>query len=83
MTNKLISLTSAEKIDADGDSGTEIIINPQHITHFHKAEQKKGNLTHVHFVSGHVALVTQTVEEVKDLLQPELQRGSRTSMGTA
>lgn len=70
MEPKLITLKSANKIDTEGQAGIEIIVNTAHITHFHKAEQREGNLTHVHFTGGQVALVTQTVEEVRDLIEP-------------
>jgi hypothetical protein len=86
MNNKLITLTSANRYDSEGGSaGIEIIVNPEHITHFHKAEQREGNATHIHFVSGQVALVTQTVQEVRELVQPTpmQNRGSRNSMGTS
>ncbi|MEJ7676869.1 MAG: hypothetical protein WKG06_03125 [Segetibacter sp.] len=41
MEAKLITLTSADKIDDQGTPGIEIIVNTAHITHFHKAQQKK------------------------------------------
>lgn len=86
METKLISLTSASRYDSEGGSaGIEIIANPEHITHFHKGEQSEGKVTHIHFISGQVAVVTQTVQEVRELIQPTpiLNRGSRNSMGTA
>lgn len=70
MEAKLITLTSADKIDDQGTPGIEIIVNTAHITHFHKAQQKEANLTHVHFTGGHVALVKQTVEQIKKLIEP-------------
>jgi len=42
MENKLVSLTSAD-IDHEGATGTEIIVNPEYITHFHKAERREFN----------------------------------------
>lgn len=70
MEAKLITLTSADKIDNEGTAGIEIIVNTAHITHFHKAPKREGDLTHIHFTGGHVALVEQTVEEIKKLIEP-------------
>jgi uncharacterized protein YlzI (FlbEa/FlbD family) len=70
MENKLVSLTSADKIDHEGATGAEIIVNPEYITHFHKAEKREGNLTHIHFVSGKTILVSNTVDEIMQLIQP-------------
>ncbi len=70
MEAKLITLTSADKIDNEATIGIEIIVNTAHITHFHKAQQREGYLTHVHFTGGHVALVKQTVEQIKKLIEP-------------
>ncbi len=69
MENKLVSLTSAD-IDHEGATGTEIIVNPEYITHFHKAEKREGNLTHIHFVSGKTILVSNTVDEIMQLIRP-------------
>ena len=53
MEKKLITLTSANRYDSEGGSaGIEVVINPEHITNFHKAEQRNGNATHIHFLSG-------------------------------
>lgn len=76
MENKLISLTSADKIDHEGATGTEIIVNPDYITHFHIAEKREGNLTHIHFVSGKTILVSQTVDEIMELIKPTIKKTS-------
>ncbi len=82
MATRFITLTSANKIDSESEAAIEIIVNPEHITHFHRAEKREGNLTHIHFVSGQVALVAQSTEEVKALIHP-IAKGTRDSMGTA
>jgi len=69
MPLKFITLTSANRIDKDAEAGIEIVANPKQITHFHRGKQKERNLTHIHFSGGNVALVTETVEEVKKLIE--------------
>lgn len=69
MEVKLITLKLADNTAGEGAAGTNIIANTAHITHFHKAVQKEGNLTHIHFTGGQAALVTQTVQEIIELIE--------------
>lgn len=70
MATRLITLTSALKFDSESNENIEIVVNPDYITHFHKAEKREGNLTHIHFVSGQTVLVKQSVEDIKALFEP-------------